>query len=107
MISPFVVGAPSDVDLLRLNDLETVIGNPSQASKILEVAVFRPGIIHRFEAVHTLVAEFCTCCDRGNPLYGCRRSSEIGARAYSISDAFCSSKNIIGTRASIKGVCEM
>jgi hypothetical protein len=69
MISPLVVRATSDVDLLCLDDLETVIGNPSQASKIFEVAVFRPGIKDCLETVHALVAEFRACCNRSNSLY--------------------------------------
>lgn len=107
MIRPFPIRAASNVYLLCLDDLEAIVGNPVQAGKILEVAIFCLGIKHCLEAVHTLVAEFCTCCNRSNALDRCRRSSKVGARANSISDAFRSSKDIVVARASIKTVGEL
>lgn len=107
VIRPFASRAASDVHLLCLNDLEAIVGNPIQAGKILEVAIFRLGIKHCLEAVHTLVAKFCACCNRSNARDRFRGSCKVGAGANSISDAFRSSKDIVVARASIKTVGEL
>jgi hypothetical protein len=104
VVGPFIGRAASNVDLLSLDHLIAIVGNPFQACDLLEVAVPCSRIINGFEAVHALVTELCTFINGGDSgRHRYCRTSEVCSWTYSVSDALGTGKDCVGAGASIKG----